>query len=395
MIFRKHLKLFRKFLGSLVRPRHGAKGNLVGYVKSFYLLFSWCIEICGDFVTIGRRRKVDEIRRLRRILIVKDDQLGDVLFATLLIQPIRERHPEARIDFLVRPAAVQVLEKNPLVENIYRWNNALLEFLPGRGERKAMWSKMLQNRITRRVLTGNRYDVVINARAYPPSGNLRWRGVGRILIAFDLSERSFLADHWAEYSLEEEEWKNYANLLEPLGINSSSMPFAPGFHNCASNPMAGTGDYTVLSPVSFERDRQWDDAQWKDLMGLISETGMSVALTGVPPQRAYLEKLAANSGSAVRVFTTLRLPEFGALMRDSAFFIGIDSFPAHLALALKKRAALLINPGVYFLPGYSRARFASEARSMLPIVPNISFFDVRSAQAQDVASTLGVHCKSR
>lgn len=395
MIFRKHLKLFRKFLGCLARPRYGAKGNLVGCAKAFYLLFSWCIEICGDFVTILGRRKVDEIRHLRRILIVKDDQLGDVLFSTLLIQPIRERHPEAQIDFLVRPAAVQVLEKNPLVENIYCWNNALLEFLPGRGERKAMWSKMRQNRITRRVLTGNGYDVVINARAYAPSGNLRWRGVGRILIAFDLSEQSFLADHWAEYNLEEEEWKNYANLLEPLGINRSSMPFAPGFYNCESNPMAGAGDYAVLSPVSFERDRQWVDAQWKDLMGLISESGMSVVLTGVPPQRAYLENLAANSGSGVRVFTTLRLPEFGALMRDGAFFIGIDSFPAHLALALKKRAALLINPGVYFLRGYSRRRFASEARSMLPIVPNISFFDVRSAKAQDVVSTLGVHCKSR
>lgn len=390
MILRKHFKLFRKLLGSIVRSKLGVKSNLIQIAKSIYLLCSWLIEICGDLLFLAKKRNHPAIDNPLRILIVKNDQFGDVMFSTLLLPAIKRKLPEVRIDYLVRPQAEQILKNNHYVSEIYHCNNIQLEFLPGRGDRRSLWAKFAENRKTRRVLRGNGYDLVINARAFPPSSNLFWSRLGTRTVAFDISEQSFLVDDWAEYDLEAEDWRNYANLLAPLGIDPASICYSAEFYNLdAPNPMEEIRPYVVVSPVSFEKDRQWKSDNWRELISELLSHGMNVALTGIPSHREYLESIVptiAQSEVAVHLLTDMRIPELGALMNSAALCIGIDSFPAHLALALKKRVVLFINPEVYYLKGYSRQRFASEARSMLPILPSAAFFDIRSATAAEVAA---------
>jgi len=391
MVFGKHVKLFRKFLGAVVRPKFGVKNNLFRIAKSIYILGSWMIEICGDILFVGKRRNGPVLPAPRRILIVKTDQLGDVTFSTLLPRAIKQKYPNARIDYLVQPNAAHVLEKNPHIDDVYLWNNLMLDLLPGRGELRKMRSKLAENRAVAPRLRFNAYDVVINARAYPPSSNLLLRGFGKTLITFDIAEQSFLATHWADYDLNEEEPQNYARLLAPLGIVSSLVPSSSEFYNYdARNPMDGSDPYAVFAPVSFEIDRQWKTGYWKELIAALLAQRINVALAGLPAQRAYLEELVpawSLETGFVRLLTDMSLQELGALMKNAAFFVGIESFPAHLAIALGIPAAFLINPKVYYSKGHSRQTFATEARSMLPIVPNAAFFDVRSASVDEVTAS--------
>lgn len=148
----------------------------------------------------------------------------------------------------------------------------------------------------------------------------------------------------------------------------------------------GAPGYVVISPVSFDPEREWGNDKWKELVARITSRGMRVALTGMPSQEDYLSSLArADGGKAnVNVFTKMSLAEFGALMRDASFFVGIDSFPAHLALASGKESIVLVNPAAYYLKGYSPKKFSIDARNMLPLIKKISFFDITSASAVDV-----------
>jgi ADP-heptose:LPS heptosyltransferase len=391
MLFDKHIKLFRKFLGAVVRPKFGMKSNLVRIAKSIYLLASWLIEICGDILFVGRLRNGPVLSAPRRILIVKTDQLGDVIFSTLLPRAIKHKYPDVRIDYLVRPNAAHVLEKNPHVNDIYHWNNLMLELLPVRGDLRKIRTKLAENRAVASILRSNAYDIVINARAYPPSSNRLLRGFGRTLIAFDIAEQSFLADCWADYDLNEEEPRNYAKLLAPLGIASSLVSSSSEFYNYdARNPGDGLEPYVVFAPVSFEIDRQWKTEYWKELIAILLAQRINVALSGLPSQRAYLESIVpawSLETSFVRLLTDLSVQQLGALMKGAAFFVGIESFPAHLAIALGIPAAFLINPNVYYLKGHSRRTFAREARSILPIVPKAAFFDVRSASADEIVAS--------
>ncbi len=386
MLLKKHLKLLRRFLGNIARPRSGLKKNSIKIAKFIYLLVEWPFELLGDVLFFWKRLGKGGIRDPRKILIVKVDQLGDVLFSTLLLPAIKLKYPGARIDYLVNPKATQILEGNPHVANVYPWENVFLRLLPGRGNKMSGILRLMgENRQTMRKLRAQNYDVVINARAFAPSSNIPLRSMGRDLIAFDISEQSFAANYWAEYDFDNEEWENYLNLLKPLGIDVGSAGFSEEFYNDGGpNPMNGGNRYVLVSPVSFDSDREWGGDNWSKLVSFIVSQGVGVAFTGMPAQKEHLESLASAGGDMARVFTGLRLSELGALMKGAEFFIGIDSFPAHLALAEGKRTVALVNPAAYYLKGYSPKRFAVDARNMLPVSGMVMFFDVRSAKVEDL-----------
>lgn len=199
----------------------------------------------------------------------------------------------------------------------------------------------------------------------------------------------FLADYWADYDLDEEEWKNYLHLLSPLGITIDSASFSEEFYNYATvNPMAESksraGKYVVISPVSFDIERGWGRENWKQLISFLASRDINVALTGMPSQKDYLEDLASVDKEKTSVFVKMNIPEFGTLMRGAEFFVGIDSFPAHLALASGKHALVMVSPTTYYLKGYSPKKFTIDARNMLPVSKQVDFFDAGKASFTDV-----------
>ena len=179
MILKKHLKLLRKFFGNIARRRSGLKNQFTKLAKFFYLLIEWPFEIVGDAIFFWRRFGRAGIKNPRRILIVKIDQLGDVLFSTFLLPIVKRAYPDIEIDYLVHPKARQVLEGNPHVANIYFSENIFLGVLPGReGGAGGLWRVAKRNRETMRALREKKYDVVINVRAFAPSSNIALRRIG-------------------------------------------------------------------------------------------------------------------------------------------------------------------------------------------------------------------------
>ncbi len=390
MILHKYQKLFGKFIGNIVRPRYGWKKNVTKIAKFFFLLIEFPIEACGDVLFFWKKFRKVEITNPRRILIVKIDQFGDVLFSTFLLPIIKKKYPDVEIDYLINPKTKPLLEKNPHITHLYYWENMFLLALLGREKSKSGGLKEIRsrNKATMQELIAKNYDAVLNTRAYPPSSNVPWRKIGGKLIAFDISEQSFLADYWARYELTEEEWVNYLNLLKPLGINGEDAEFSPGFFNLSDTSPVGEGKkYVVISPISFDKERQWPKEEWKKLISGLVDLGYRVALTGMPTQKAYLDELmpSQNDGGVIAL-NTLSLAEFGTLMKDAEFFVGIESFPAHLALAFKKEIFCLVNNNSYYLKGFSKRRLVIDARSMLPIVENLHFLDLKTARAADILS---------
>jgi ADP-heptose:LPS heptosyltransferase len=390
MIFKKHKRLLQKFLGNIVRPRFGWQKQFTKFAKFFYLLIEWPFELLGDILFFGKRTGKTGVKNPRRILIVKIDQFGDVLFSTFLLPIIKKKYPDIEIDYLVNPKTKVLLEKNPHVANIYLWEDVFLLALLGREKSRSGGFREIRkkNRETLRALRARRYDAVINTRSYPPSSNIPWRRLGRALIAFDISEQSFLADYWADYDLNGEEWKNYLNLLVPLGIDKASADFHEEFYNFGKNPMAEKGVYAVISPVSFDRDRQWGGDNWKELIASIVKQGYRVAITGMRDQEQYIRQILPAEQENIFVFTTLSIPDFGALMKGAAFFVGIESFPAHLALACGTKEFALVFNEIYYLKGYSRESFLIDARSMLPVLENLRLLNAKSTSVADIEKAM-------
>ncbi len=57
-------------------------------------------------------------QRLNRMLIVKLDEIGDMVYATPLFQILKEAFPQSEITVWCKPAASGILENNPYIDHI-------------------------------------------------------------------------------------------------------------------------------------------------------------------------------------------------------------------------------------------------------------------------------------
>lgn len=83
--------------------------------------------------------------RLRRVLIVRYDRIGDVVVTTPMLEYLKEAAPHAEIDVLASPANRVLLDRDPRVAHVYVWERS--------------WVRRLG--LLRR-LRGRRYDVVFS-----------------------------------------------------------------------------------------------------------------------------------------------------------------------------------------------------------------------------------------
>ncbi len=383
---RKYGNLIKKFVGNIIRKRSGWNKKATKIIKFFYLLILFPIEILGDILFFWKRFKKIKISNPKKILIVKIDQFGDVLFSTFILPLIKERYPGAKIDYLINPKMEFILKKNPNVNKIYFWDDPFLYFLLGREGKRGGLSEVLKSDLKAlKTLKNEHYDAVINTRAYSPSSNIFWRLIKpKNLIAFEMSEQSFLADYWARYDLWEEDWKNYLNLLKPLGVDISKAEFNPRFYDFDDDGLKGkipevfgNKKLVAISPVSFDKERLWPKGDWQRVFDYLIKKDYILILTGLKSQEEYLKNLVSEENSPnIKIATNLTIPDMGSLFKKSEFFIGIDSFPAHLALATQKQVICILNEKVYYLKGYSpKIRFV-DARSMIPLVKSVKILRI-------------------
>ena len=394
----KYSKLFRKFIANIFRKRIGWRKKLTKFLKFLYLLVLFPVEITGDLLFLWKRFSSKKIISPKKILIVKIDQLGDVLFSTFLIPLVKEKYKDAEIHYLINPKTKTILDKNPNIDKLYLWQDPFLHFILGRnenGKKLSFWQIIRDNNKTRRLLKKEKYDVIINARAFSPSSNFFWKlAKPRLLVSFDISEQSFLADYWVPYDFYDDEWKNSSKLLKPLGIDLAieKIEFSPQFYNfddqgLKNKLLEGEKKMAAISPISFDKERLWEIKNWQKIISFLAEKNFRVCLIGLESQRDYLLKIKDNLSDKVKILTNLSVPQLASLLRKSLLLIGIDAFPIHLGISLKKPVVCLVNTEVYYLPRYSRIKKFIDAKSMVPFVKDALILPVQKTDANLVIKT--------
>jgi len=100
-----------------------------------------------------RGRAPDWDARPHRVLYLRYDRIGDMIMATGLIRAIASSHPGLQLDVLASPSNAPVLEGNPYVRRVLRFDRRRAGQIPG----------------VLRVLRDGRYDAVIDGMVMSPS----------------------------------------------------------------------------------------------------------------------------------------------------------------------------------------------------------------------------------
>lgn len=279
--------------------------------------------------------------QLRRVLLLRPDHLGDVLFTTPALRLLRQALPQAHITYMVGPWAEEVVRHNPHVDEVITCP------YPGftRRPKGAPWAPYgLLFREAQR-LKGQAYDLAIVLRY-----DFWW---GAMLAAFAaipervgyaVAENQPFLTRAVPYlpGLHEVE-QNLRLVKECLEVDVSAFAAqaldfytTPEDEDFAQGWLPQNGKMAIaLHPGAGAPVKLWRGTAFARLAdGLVSSYEAEIVLTGSPEERKLLEAIQAGMEAPARLLVGASLGQLAAVLRRCDLAVGVDSGIMHLATAL-------------------------------------------------------------
>ena len=264
-------------------------------------------------------------RSFERILIVRNDRLGDLLLTTPLATALRAHCPGARISWLASPYAAPLLEHNPDVDEVLLDDGApahelALRLAAGRFDLALLVS------MNRRSATA-----ALRARIPVRVGPLSsaW---GLLLTRPVRQRRARGTVHEADHNL---------RLLDALGIPFRRYPtrleLTPAERDSAPRILTELGDpgrrpRVVLHAGGAGSAAQWPVPHFLELGRRLFARGVAVLLTGELEEKGPPSPIPPGTVRVPRDRLTVR--ELAAVLAASDLVVSNSTGPLHMAVAL-------------------------------------------------------------
>lgn len=303
------------------------------YNKSYMALAQGLIDSVGFFIRRPGKRRLDKAV-VRRILVSRIDHLGDVFIASSALPYLKKAFPDARIDFLAGAGTQAYLKTNPHIERVITYDAFRLNRTHGFFARLVQASFGYLRVIIEMRRTG--YDLCINLRSYPfNASTLLFLGGCGFSVGFGTGGYGFLSDSVVPHREGAHETEHLAAALDVLGIDAVGLrphfePSADASRKAVSilNGLGiADGERFVLMHTGAGTDvKRWKREAWAQTVARLTHTYGLKALVTDP---VYGGIAGCNLLAGL-----LSFDEYAAVVKRAALFIGLDSFPAHLAASM-------------------------------------------------------------
>jgi ADP-heptose:LPS heptosyltransferase len=277
---------------------------------------------------------------LRRILLVRLRETGDVVFTTPAIRALRQHFPRAHLAYMVEPRAAPIVRANPHLDDVIV------------APRQPVWADLA---LARR-LRADRYDLAIDFHGGPRASLLTWLSGARVRVGYDVPGRGWMYTVRVPRPRElrprhavENQW----DLLLALGLPPPDPRNTPV--EMASDPAAAgeiaqrlvkagaeTADDLIVIHVSAGNPfRRWPRPAFAALIASLAGrgSGTRVIVTSGPSEVDAAREIADEARARLPPSQRDRVPDveeltlagLRALLDRAALFIGGDSGPLHVA----------------------------------------------------------------
>jgi ADP-heptose:LPS heptosyltransferase len=308
----------------------------------------------------------------RRILVVRADNIGDVVTTTPALRALRAAAPAARIDLLASPAGSAVVPMVPELDGVLTVS-ASWQQLPGPTVASARAERELLDR-----LSAGRYDTLLVLTSFSQSpwpvahlGLLA--GIGTRVV----HSREFggaVATHWVTPPPDTAHQVDRAlHLLAAIGVPHCGHETAlrvPAEAADAASVLAPPTPFAVLAPGASCASRRYPAERFGAAAAQLAEAGLPVLVAGSEAEGPLVDRVvAAAAHPGVAPALPVPLPVFTALLARAAVAITNNSGGMHLADAV--RTPVAVTYGGTERPGELRPRStpATLLRRAVPCSP--------------------------
>jgi lipopolysaccharide heptosyltransferase I len=279
-----------------------------------------------------------------RILIVRLSALGDVIHGLPVACALREAYPDATLGWVVEGRNADLVEGHPALDHVIcvprRW-----------------WKSPRTVFDLRRRLRALEFEVAIDLQCLTKSAvAAKLSGAPRRIgkAGADGRELSRLFHNELVEAGGRHVIDHYLEMLRPLGVKSPrvrfDLPERDADGRTADAILAAEGlaakRFAILNPGAGWPSKVWPAERYGEVgRRLPAVHGLpSVAVWGVPAEKPLAEAIVASSHGAVRLAPATNILELAALCRRAALFVGSDTGPMHLAVAVETPTVSLHGP---------------------------------------------------
>ncbi len=278
-----------------------------------------------------------------RILIVRLSAIGDVLHGMPVLCALRAALPEAYLAWVVEGVSAQLLKHHPALDELVT--------VPRK------WLKSPRTVLDlRRKLRSLKFDVAIDMQGLTKSAIAARLSGARLRIGYGGVDGRELST-WLNNKLVEPTGTHVVDrnleLLQPLGIRQPEARFGlddtPEDAATAQRMLAELQlrpPFAVINPGAGWPSKVWPAARYAEVAKYLGQRRgvRSLVVWAGDQERAWAEQIVAGSGGFGLLAPKTSLRELAAITRQAAMFVGSDTGPLHLAVAVNTPSVGMFGP---------------------------------------------------
>ncbi len=269
-----------------------------------------------------------------RILITRLSHLGDCIQTVPMLNALRDLFPTSFIAWMTEPGPATLLQKHPSLDELL--------ICPKRDilspARTYYWHQRLKS---------YQFDIAIDPQGLTKSSMFGWLSGAPTRIGFtrpDSRELSPCLNNLLVKRSTENVVERYLELLQPLGgiktmpryeisLTQQAFDWADDYVNRLT---WGTEGLVVLNAGAGWPSRMWETDRFADLAQYLATHWnlASVSVWAGAREQRIAAQIAYSSDGTVRMAPPTSLPQLAALLKQATLYVGTDSGPLHLAVAM-------------------------------------------------------------
>ncbi len=284
-------------------------------------------------MTHGVAENVTSNLAFKRVLVIRLSAIGDVVFASPLIEAIRRARPDAEVYWLAESAVAPLLKHHAGLKEVLIWPRYDWLELFRRGR---LWRLSREVLSFRRELRAHQFDLVLDVQGLLKSAVLAWMTGARTRIGFRAKEPTgWLLTERVPKDLEPTISSEYRGLAQYIGLNTDEFSMTVRLSEAALGFAERVHDgrpYVVFCPFTTRPQKHWPQTHWRFLAEAAFEEGWRVVVLGAPADRPATERIFAGQAVEDKV-GACALDESAALISQSSLVIGVDTGLTHMGWA--------------------------------------------------------------
>lgn len=311
---------------------------------------------------------------VRRVFVLRPDNLGDVVLFSGALRHLRTLYPNAEVDLCVKRYVRNLVEACPYVDRIVHWEELHADW--------PAWTRRVRG-LTRLELAIRRVGLRLRHRAdvallpvRSPSPEMHATlvaipGAARFGVAGSDANQPARADRSAggiyAARLElgpERTWQHELEVnrdfLRMLGAEVGLEDVRPEFWTTAADrkwaeahlrPEAGTTLLALTPGVTAPAGKAYPSARYAAILAGVPERRFAVALLGGPSDAAACAEVAGGLAGVPNVASVTNLAGRSTIremvegIRRCDVVLGPDSAPLHVGIALRKATVCIVGGG--------------------------------------------------